>query len=128
MKTAKTIVILDVPFSNVDRNGKMLASARGVAIKANVEKPKGSTIIMSATSDEQTAFAYKEQKHGLFTYFLLKYFQDTKGKGTLGGLADYITTNVGQQSMLINGKKQTPTIIIPDGMEGWRNRKITDLK
>lgn len=128
MHLNQCVVLLDACFSGAQRDGNMIIAARGVAIKANVEKPKGSTIIMSATSDEQTAFAYKEQKHGLFTYFLLKYFQETKGKGTLGGLADYITTNVGQQSMLINGKKQTPTIIIPDGMDGWRNRKITDLK
>ena len=129
MHLQQCVVLLDACFSGAQRDGDMIVAARGVAIKAKKEKPKGSTIVISATSDEQTAFSYKEQKHGLFTYFLLKYFQDKKGKVTLGGLADYITTNVSQQSIVINGKKQTPTVVIPDGMDSsWRNYRITDMK
>ncbi len=129
MNLKQCVVFLDACFSGAKRDGDMIVAARGVAIKPNDEKPKGSTIILSATSDEQTAFSYKEQKHGLFTYFLLKYFQDKKGKVALGDLADYISTNVSQQSVMINGKKQTPTIVVPDNMDQtWRERKLTDLK
>lgn len=129
MHLNQCVVLLDACFSGAQRDGDMIIAARGVAIKAKKEKPKGSTIIMSATSDEQTAFSYEEQKHGLFTYFFLKCLQENKGKVTLGELADYISKNVSQQSVLINGKKQTPSIIVPDGMENdWRSRKITDTK
>lgn len=129
MHLKQCVVFLDACFSGAKRDGDMIIAARGVAIKAKKEKPKGSTIILSATSDEQTAFSYKEQQHGLFTYFLLKYFQDKKGKVELGELADYITTNVSQQSVMINGKKQTPTIVVSDNMgSSWRERKLTDLK
>ena len=129
MHLKQCVVFLDACFSGAKRDGDMIIAARGVAIKAKKEKPKGSTIILSATSDEQTAFSYKEQQHGLFTYFLLKYFQDKKGKVELGELADYITTNVSQQSVMINGKKQTPTIVVSDNMGSlWRERKLTDLK
>ena len=129
MHLKQCVVLLDACFSGAKRDGDMIIAARGVAIKAKKEKPKGSTIIFSATSDEQTAFSYKEQQHGLFTYFLLKYFQDKKGKVELGDLADYITTNVSQQSVMINGKKQTPTIVVSDNMgSSWRERKLTDLK
>lgn len=126
MHLNQCVVLLDACFSGAKRDGNMIIAARGVAIKANKEKPNGTTIIMSATSDEQTAFAYEEQKHGLFTYYLLKYFQTTKGKVSLGGLADYLTTNVSKQSVLINGKKQTPTIIVSDKLGNtWRNRMLT---
>lgn len=129
MHLKQCVVFLDACFSGAKRDGDMIIAARGVAIKAKKEKPKGSTIILSATSDEQTAFSYKEQQHGLFTYYLLKYFQDKKGKVELGELADYITTNVSQQSVMINGKKQTPTIVVSDNMgSSWRERKLTDLK
>lgn len=129
MHLKQCVVFLDACFSGAKRDGDMIIAARGVAIKAKKEKPKGSTIILSATSDEQTAFSYKEQQHGLFTYFLLKYFQEKKGKVELGALADYISTNVSQQSVMINGKKQTPTIVVPDSMgQEWRQRKLTDLK
>ena len=126
MHLNQCVVLLDACFSGAKRDGNMIIAARGVAIKANKEKPNGTTIIMSATSDEQTAFAYEEQKHGLFTYYLLKYFQTTKGKVSLGGLAGYLTTNVSKQSVLINGKKQTPTIIVSDKLGNtWRNRMLT---
>ncbi|MBE6271637.1 MAG: caspase family protein [Prevotella ruminicola] len=129
MHLNQCVVLLDACFSGAQRDGDMIIAARGVAIKAKKEKPKGSTIIMSATSDEQTAFSYEEQKHGLFTYFFLKCLQENKGKVTLGELADYISKNVSQQSVLINGKKQTPSIIVPDDMENdWRSRKFTDTK
>lgn len=128
MHLNQCVVLLDACFSGAKRDGNMIIAARGVAIKANKEKPKGSTVIMSATSDEQTAFAYKEQKHGLFTYYLLKYFQENKGRVNLGGLADYITTNVSRQSVLINGKKQTPTVMVSDRMGDWRKKTLTGSK
>lgn len=127
MHLSQCVVLLDACFSGSQRDGDMIVAARGVAIKPKKEMPKGTTVVFSATSDEETAFSYQEGKHGLFTYFMLKYFQETKGKVTLGGLADYISKNVNQQSILINGKKQTPSIIIPDGMKDWRTYKLTDL-
>lgn len=128
MKLRQCVVLLDACFSGAQRDGDMIIAARGVAIKTNEEKPKGNTIIMSATSDEETAFSYKDERHGLFTYYVLKYFQERKGKVTLGGLADYIVQNVSRQSVLINGKKQTPRIIVPEGVDSdWRNKKLTDL-
>ena len=58
----------------------------------------------------------------LFTHGLL-YFR--KGDVTLGELSDYITTNVRQQSILINRKSQTPTVTPASAMESvWRNRKL----
>lgn len=121
------VVFLDACFSGAKRDGDMIIAARGVAIKAKEEKPKGNTIIFSATSDEEAAYSYKEEKHGLFTYFLLKRMQEKKGKVTLGDLAEYITENVSRQSILINGKKQTPTVIVPDGMDSdWKSFKLAD--
>ncbi len=121
MHLNQSIVLLDACFSGAKRDGDMIIAARGVAIKPNEEKPKGNTIIISATSGEETAFSYKEEQHGMFTYFLLKYIQENNGKVTIGGLSDYITENVRKQSVLINGKKQTPTISIPSELENWQD-------
>lgn len=129
MHLDQCVVLLDACFSGAQRDGNMIVAARGVAIKAKQDKPKGSTIIISATTDEQTAFSYKEQKHGLFTYFVLKCLQEKKGNVTLGELADYVSLNVSKQSVLINGKKQTPSIIVPAEMgDKWRSKKIIDAK
>lgn len=126
MQLNQTVVFLDACFSGAKRDGDMIVAARGVAIKAKEERPKGKTFVFSATSDEEAAYSYEEEKHGLFTYFLLKRMQEKKGKVSLGDLAEYITDNVSRQSILINGKKQTPTIIVPEGMDdSWKALKLT---
>lgn len=124
MHLNQSIVLLDACFSGAQRDGDMIVAARGVAIKPQEEKPQGNTIVFSATSDSETAFSYKEQGHGLFTYFFLKMMQDKKGKMSLGDLADYIVENVSRESILINGKKQTPSVIVPQNIgnqwKSWR--------
>lgn len=129
MHLNQSIVLLDACFSGAQRDGDMIVAARGVAIKPQEEKPHGNTIVFSATSDAETAFSYKEQKHGLFTYFFLKIMQDKKGKMTLGELATYMTEQVSRQSVLINGKKQTPTVIVPQNIGNtWKNWKLYGKK
>lgn len=125
MKLNQAVVFLDACFSGSNRDGGMVIAARGVAIKPKEAKPidTGSTIVFSATSNSETAFPYKKEKHGLFTYFLLKYIQEEKGKVKLGELADYLSTTIGRQSVLINGKVQTPTVTAPKNFN-WRSNRI----
>lgn len=119
------VVFLDACFSGANRDGGMLASARGVALKVKKEVPKGNMVIFSAASDDETAFPYKEKGHGLFTYFLLKKLQESKGNASLRELGDYITQNVKKQSVLVNRKAQTPTITPSASMaDGWQQIKL----
>ncbi len=123
---AKSVVVfLDACFSGANRDGDMLASARGVALKAKKESPKGNMVIFSAASDDETAFPYKEKGHGLFTYYLLKKLQESKGDATLQEIGDYVTANVKQQSVVVNRKSQTPSVT-PSGtmLDGWQNLKL----
>ncbi len=118
-------VFLDACFSGANRDGQMLASARGIALKAKTEAPQGNMVIFSAASNDETAFPYKEKGHGLFTYFLLKKLQESKGTATLGELADYISTNVKQQSVLVNQKLQSPTAVASMSMMStWQNATL----
>jgi hypothetical protein len=127
LNAQSVVVFLDACFSGANRDGGMLASARGVALKAKKEAPKGNMVIFSAASDDETAFPYKEKGHGLFTYFLLKKLQESKGNASLRELGDYITQNVKQQSVVVNRKVQTPTVTPASSlMEGWHNLKLTD--
>lgn len=104
-------VFLDACFSGTKRDGEMLASARGVAIKVKQATPVGNIVVFSAAQGDETAYPYKEKEHGLFTYYLLKKLQETKGNVTLGELSDYIKTQVERQSIVINGKLQSPSIV-----------------
>lgn len=124
-KPAKSVVvILDACFSGAKRDGGMLVSARGVAIKAKQNAPKGNMVVMSAAQGDETAYPYKEKGHGIFTYYLLKKLQETKGNVTFGELADYLTSQVKKQSIIINGKQQTPTVSPSLNATGWKEWKL----
>lgn len=118
-------IFLDACFSGAKRDGDMLASARGVAIKTRPTAPIGNMVVFTAAQGDETAYPYKEQEHGLFTYYLLKKLQETKGNVTLGELGDYIKTQVKRQSIVTNGKLQSPTIIATSSVgNDWKSWKL----
>ena len=117
LSSESVTVLLDACFSGAKRDGGMLASARGVAIKVKSGQPIGNMIVMSASQGDETAYPYKEKQHGMFTYFLLKKLQETKGDVNWLDLSSYITTKVSQKSIVINGKSQTP-ILTPSATVG----------
>lgn len=122
MPAEHIIVFLDACFSGSLRGEGMLTSARGIAIKAKPNVPKGKMVVFSAAQGNETAFPFKEQNHGLFTYYLLKKLKETKGNVSLGELSTYITDNVRKKSIIINGKSQTPTTSASPIVGGsWRN-------
>lgn len=119
------VCFLDACFSGASRDDNMVIEGRGVAIKPKEERPLGNVVVFSASSDAETAHQYQEQDHGLFTYFLLKKLQDSKGDITLGELADYLVTNVRKTSFDKNKKIQTPTYISSPKIETtWRDIKL----
>ena len=123
---AKSVtVFMDACFSGAQRGeGMITADARGVAIKAKEVTPTGNTVVFSAAQGDETAYPYHDKGHGMFTYYLLKKLQETKGNVTFGELDDYISTNVHRQSIVINRKSQTPTVIpsqsLSDNWKSWR--------
>lgn len=121
MPAQKVTVLMDACFSGAHRNGGMLTSARGVAIKAKEDAPQGCMIVLSAAQGDETAYKYEEAKHGLFTYFLLKKLQDTKGKVTMGELSNYIQTQVKRYSIVQNSKSQTPSVMTSNKLrDNWK--------
>lgn len=117
-------VFLDACFSGSKRENGMLASARGVAIKAKSGALSGNMVVFSAAQGDETAYPNKNEGHGMFTYFLLKKLQETQGDCTLGELSDYITTNVSQKSIVLNSKSQTPTVNAANSMSRWQSLKL----
>lgn len=119
-------VFMDACFSGSTRNdGKeMLVAARGVAIKARSGMPQGNMVVFSAAQSDETAYPDYEEKHGMFTYYLLKKLQDTEGNVTLQELGEYIIDNVRKKSA-INGKLQTPCVTPSASLDAsWRDWKL----
>ncbi|MBP7359759.1 MAG: caspase family protein [Prevotella sp.] len=125
LPTMSITVFMDACFSGAQRNGNMLASARGVAIKAKPTTLAGNIVVFSAAQGDETAYPYREKNHGLFTYFLLKGLKESNGKMPLGELEDYIRQNVAQQSIIVNSKSQTPSVSYSSSLQDkWRKFEL----
>lgn len=122
MKTQNVTVLLDACFSGVERGkSQALVAARGVAIKPKADALTGNMVVFSATSDDETALAYQEKQHGMFTYYLLDKIKQSKGQLSLGELFDSISQNVKKCSILENDKLQTPSVNVSASMKDqWR--------
>ena len=125
MPSAGVTVFMDACFSGSKRGDGMLASARGVAIKAKPQAPQGKMVVFSAVQGDETAYPFKEKEHGLFTYYLLKKLEETSGNVSLGELGQFITDQVSRKSIVANGKSQTPSVV-PSGTMGdsWKSMKL----
>lgn len=125
MQAQRTMIFLDACFSGSKRDGQMMASARGIAIKVKPSAPEGNMVVFTAAQGDETAYPYKEQQHGMFTYYLLKKLQDSKGNITLGELSDYLTREVKRESFVENNKMQTPTVNASSALaNSWRSMKL----
>ena len=118
----KVTFFLDACFSGGGRDAGLLA-ARSVKVKPKEELITGNVVVFSASSGEQSSLPYTDKQHGMFTYFLLKKLQESKGNITYGKLADYVKNNVSIESLRINNKEQDPTVKISmdvqDKWESW---------
>ena len=115
-------IFLDACFSGTKRDGDMMMAARGVAIKVRKNMPVGPMVVFSAAQGDETAFQNNQEKHGLFTYFLLEKLQTTQGNVTYAELSEYIIDKVSQLSIVRNGKSQTPCVTpSPTVGQEWKN-------
>ena len=87
-------------------------AARSVKQRPKEETATGNMVVFTASSGEQSSLPYDKELHGMFTYFLLKKMQETKGSLTYRELADYLKSNVSLESLRVNGKEQDPEVII----------------
>ncbi len=123
---AKRITIfLDACFTGGGREAGLLA-ARSVKVKPKNEILTGNMVVFAATSEDQSALPYKAKQHGMFSYFLFKKLQETKGDVTYGDLEKYIRDKVSIESLRINNKAQDPKASVSfdaeNEWETWRMR------
>ena len=125
MQAASTSVFVDACFSGTDRDGSMINKARGVAFATRPATAEGNMFILTAASAKETAMPYREKGHGLFSYFLLKKLQESKGNTSLRQLADDVIKNVRQAAETVNGKPQTPTVATSGTLStSWDSKKL----
>jgi uncharacterized caspase-like protein len=123
--SARVTVFVDACFSGGARNKSLDWEARGVKIIPNDEPLKGNMMVYTASSGEQSSYAYREQKHGMFTYYLLKTLQESKGNITYQELGKELKRKVSFQSIDKNNREQDPQFTVsPDINPEWINWKL----
>ncbi|SDC78248.1 hypothetical protein [Williamwhitmania taraxaci] len=64
-------------------------------------------------------------KHGIFTYYLLKKLQQTKGDCTYAEPDEYLRKEVSINSLVVNKKQQTPQVVGgSDVGDSWKEWKV----
>ena len=118
----RVTVFLDACFSGGARATELLAMARGVKIVPRSGSLEGNLVVFTATSGEQSALPFVEQQHGIFTYFLLKSWQERSGGGTFLDLANHLKSKVGLESVRTNNKEQNPQVLYSTGVaDAWQS-------
>ena len=118
------MVFIDACFSGGARESSLLVS-RGVKVNPKITNISKNLVVFTATSNTQSALPFKQQSHGMFTFYLLKKLKETKGDITLGELFDYVKYNVQNSSLKINLREQTPNVIYSPAIENkWKNWQV----
>jgi len=119
-------VILDACFSGGARNQGLLA-LKGVKVKPKEFSVTGNLLVMSSSSADESSSVYKEKQHGMFTYFLLKKIQSTKGNVSYKDLFDDVYNRVRLENVTINNKTQTPQLTgSPEIQSTWETWRLND--
>jgi len=118
---AKVTVFLDACFSGGGREEGIL-SARGIRIVPEMQQAVGNMVVFAAAKGDQVALPYHDQKHGLFTYYMLKKLKESKGKLTYKEMYDYLKQTVGVESIRL-AKEQDPVVnyspLVSSQWEKW---------
>ena len=125
--TKSALVLIDACFSGNDRNDVSMVDGteRGFVREIKNEAVTGNVVVLTAASNTETALSYNEKGHGMFSYFLMKKLQETKGNVTYGELFDYINQQVRRRSTVAMSKRQTPSAICSDNIrDSWKNIKF----
>ncbi|MDE6017807.1 MAG: caspase family protein [Muribaculaceae bacterium] len=129
LPNASVYAFMDACFSGSSRESGQkdtpVVAARGVALRHKDVDPAGNVFVLSAADAQQTAFPYEEKDHGMFTYWLLKKLQDSKGGATLDEISKFVTEKVAATSQEINHRAQTPTHKATGKLSAtWRTKKL----
>ena len=114
LKANSVTVFLDACFTGANRENEMLlAGARPVSIQLKNNYVNNVTVF-SATSSNEISSSYPKNKHGLFSYFLMKGMQgeadeNNDNKITIQELFDFTKSNVSKIAGTLD-REQTPQL------------------
>ena len=123
-KAKKITIFLDACFSGGGRDESLLAS-RGIVISPKQDKITGNMVLFASSSGDERSLPYINKSHGIFTYFLLKHLQKTKGKTSYKECENYIKEKVQRTALIEHSLTQTPGIQYSKSIKNtWENWQL----
>ncbi|GEM_PF-4970027 len=123
------VVYLESCFSGAQGDDQMLAYAEGssgLRVSDDVGNNfKGNIILLTASSQSETANAYPAQRHNVFTYEFLKALQSGRGNQTWGSIFDAVQRSTSRTAWNELGRQQTPSVTISTTLgDTWRQWSV----
>ncbi len=117
LEARSVTVVLDACFSGASESGMLIQEASPIFI--SVENPAANLeqgVVLTSSSGDQISSWYREQGHGLFTYFFLKGIRgeadgDLDGRVTSLEVFGYIMENVPYLARRLFNREQTPQLM-----------------
>ena len=121
---SKITIFLDACFTGGGRESGLMAS-RGVKVKPKEGTLNGNIVVFSASSKNQSALPYHKERHGIFTFHLLKILKEKEGDISYGDLYDRLKVDVNISCIKENSKQQEPQVNTSQKViNDWRNWKF----
>ena len=124
-------VVLDSCFSGAGGRSVLPQGAKPMVLSVeNLMVAGGKTVVLAASSGDQTSSAYAEQGHGLLTYFFLKGLQgagdlNKDGSIEMAELFEYVRPQVQRVARKQLNNEQTPQLLAsPDLLRKGAGRLV----
>ncbi|MGV8057680.1 MAG: caspase family protein [Smithellaceae bacterium] len=117
LKARQIVVMLDSCFSGAKGRSVTNTGARPLVMNlTNILPVNNKVIVIAGATGSQISSDYDRAKHGLFTYYLLRGLRGEAdktraGSVELGGLYNYVKTNVAEKASLELNRDQTPILL-----------------
>jgi len=116
-------VFLDACFTGQGRGGTLMKGTRSIGIKPKPAQLSGNIVVFSATGENQVANPLTSEKHGMFTYFLLRRLKETRGTITYADLIHDVREKLKLETFNSAVKLQIPEIYVSPAIQQgeWKN-------
>ena len=128
-KPNQLVVYLESCFSGATESDQMLKygeNSSGLRLVDDVKTTfAGNIILLTASSQSQTANAYPRQHHNVFTYEFLKALKNSKGNVNWGQLFDDVKRNTTRTAWNELARDQEPSIVVSTTLgDAWKKWSV----
>lgn len=115
------LLLLDASYGKICRNGMRFSVFKDGETQSEWLRPDDRTVTFFAAGEDEAALPYPGEKHGIFTYFVLKALQQHPEGISYGDLFDFVSSNVRKVAAELYGAEQSPRVYSSEWDGGaWR--------